>query len=427
MIATRRCGWRSRDAGPAESRIRAAGAIYQTVSGSSASAPPRRARRHRVWRRQPLARARRPRFPSVLVWMRSATTTSRPASTSFPRTSTGCRCRLADQFADVVAAVEVVEHLENPRAFCRELARIVKPGGWVVVTTPNQLSLLSLLTLVVKQRFSAFQDVSYPAHITALLETDLRRIARNAVSGMSKFGIQGKGGCRYRRLLPCGRFGCLPAPAVRQRRPDRPPAVVDRRPPVWVRALAATVPRMPLGRYWMVNQLRKVPAAPFMMRLPGRLGGFLYQCDQRDSVAREVCYTGQYEPQETQLMSGLLRPADVFVDVGANWGYFSLAAAHWVGRRGRVVAFEPEPRLYRMLVTNIAANEITWIEAHQTAIAAGDGRMSFVAFREDAGNWGDSRAGAHGGASGFRVRDARPRCHTRQRRRRQRAAGQDRR
>jgi 2-polyprenyl-3-methyl-5-hydroxy-6-metoxy-1,4-benzoquinol methylase len=85
---------------------------------------------------------------------------------------------LADGSADVVAAVEVIEHLENPRAFCRELIRVARPGGWVVVTTPNQLSLLSLLTLFVKQRFSAFQDSSYPAHITALLEADLRRIAR---------------------------------------------------------------------------------------------------------------------------------------------------------------------------------------------------------------------------------------------------------
>ena len=84
---------------------------------------------------------------------------------------------LREGSADVVAAVEVIEHLENPRAFCRELARIVKPGGWVVVTTPNQLSMLSLLTLTFKQRFSAFQDASYPAHITALLEVDLRRIA----------------------------------------------------------------------------------------------------------------------------------------------------------------------------------------------------------------------------------------------------------
>lgn len=84
---------------------------------------------------------------------------------------------LPDGYADVVAAVETIEHLENPRAFMRGLARLVKPGGWVIVTTPNQLSLLSLLTLVVKHRFSAFQDIHYPAHLTALLEADLRRIA----------------------------------------------------------------------------------------------------------------------------------------------------------------------------------------------------------------------------------------------------------
>lgn len=83
---------------------------------------------------------------------------------------------LPDAAVDAAAAVEVIEHLENPRAFVRELARIVRPGGWVVVTTPNQLSALSLLTLVVKGQFSAFQETSYPAHRTALLEIDLRRI-----------------------------------------------------------------------------------------------------------------------------------------------------------------------------------------------------------------------------------------------------------
>ena len=82
----------------------------------------------------------------------------------------------AEADADVVAAVETIEHLENPWAFVRSLTRIVKPGGWVVVTTPNQLSLLSLLTLVTKRRFSAFQDSHYPAHRTALLPSDLRRI-----------------------------------------------------------------------------------------------------------------------------------------------------------------------------------------------------------------------------------------------------------
>lgn len=81
---------------------------------------------------------------------------------------------------DVVASVETIEHLENPRAFMRELIRLARPGGHVVVSTPNQLSLLSKLTLVLKNRFNAFQDVQYPAHITALLEVDLMRIAREA-------------------------------------------------------------------------------------------------------------------------------------------------------------------------------------------------------------------------------------------------------
>lgn len=89
----------------------------------------------------------------------------------------GGRLPLDDAAVDVAAAIEVIEHLENPRGFMRELARITRPGGWVVVTTPNQLSALSLLTLILKGSFSAFQDRDYPAHRTALLEIDLRRIA----------------------------------------------------------------------------------------------------------------------------------------------------------------------------------------------------------------------------------------------------------
>ncbi len=83
---------------------------------------------------------------------------------------------LPDGNGDVVVAIEVIEHLENPRDFMRKLVRLAAPGGWIVVTTPNQLSLLSLLTLAVKHRFQAFQDIHYPTHLTALLEVDLRRI-----------------------------------------------------------------------------------------------------------------------------------------------------------------------------------------------------------------------------------------------------------
>jgi SAM-dependent methyltransferase len=85
---------------------------------------------------------------------------------------------LPESFADVICSVETIEHLENPRAFVRELVRLVKPNGLIIVTTPNQLSLLSKLTLILKNQFNAFQEAPglYPAHITALLEIDLIRI-----------------------------------------------------------------------------------------------------------------------------------------------------------------------------------------------------------------------------------------------------------
>lgn len=95
---------------------------------------------------------------------------------------------LPDASADVVVAIEVIEHLENPREFMRKLVRLAAPGGWIVVTTPNQLSLLSLMTLIVKQRFLAFQDIHYPTHLTALLEIDLRRIA--AECGLERIAIE---------------------------------------------------------------------------------------------------------------------------------------------------------------------------------------------------------------------------------------------
>ncbi len=44
---------------------------------------------------------------------------------------------------DAVVSIEVVEHVEDQFAFMRELARITKPGGRVVVTTPNVLNAAS--------------------------------------------------------------------------------------------------------------------------------------------------------------------------------------------------------------------------------------------------------------------------------------------
>ena len=177
--------------------------------------------------------------------------------------------------------------------------------------------------------------------------------------------------------------------------------IEDRHAPAWVRGMARVIPRLPMGRYFLTHQLRHLAGPPFIMRVPPDLGGFAFQCDARDSVAREVCFTGCYEPQETQLASRLLRRGDVFVDVGANWGYFTLAAAHWVGPSGRVIAFEPEPRLFELLRTNLALNGMATARARRLAVGAGPGAMRFAAFDADAGNWGVSRSVAPAARADF--------------------------
>ena len=89
------------------------------------------------------------------------------------------RLPFEDDSVELVACVETIEHVENPRALLRELVRVTAPGGWLFVTTPNQLSLASKLCLVFRDEFLHFQERPglYPAHISALLEVDLRRMA----------------------------------------------------------------------------------------------------------------------------------------------------------------------------------------------------------------------------------------------------------
>lgn len=81
-----------------------------------------------------------------------------------------------DAAFDTIVCIEVIEHLENSRAVFREFHRLLRPGGNLILTTPNQESLRSLASLVLGRHFAAFLGASYPAHITALLEMDFQRI-----------------------------------------------------------------------------------------------------------------------------------------------------------------------------------------------------------------------------------------------------------
>lgn len=77
---------------------------------------------------------------------------------------------------DVVVALEVIEHLENPRHMIRVLNKLLKPGGFLILSTPNNHSWRSILSFIIKGHFVSFLEKDYPAHITALTKIDLRRL-----------------------------------------------------------------------------------------------------------------------------------------------------------------------------------------------------------------------------------------------------------
>ncbi|MBX9891025.1 MAG: class I SAM-dependent methyltransferase [Chitinophagaceae bacterium] len=84
---------------------------------------------------------------------------------------------LSDTSFDFVYSLEVIEHIENPRFFIREITRVMKDSGYAFITTPNNTNLISRLFFLFKGQHRYFQDASYPAHISALMPIDMHRIA----------------------------------------------------------------------------------------------------------------------------------------------------------------------------------------------------------------------------------------------------------
>jgi 2-polyprenyl-3-methyl-5-hydroxy-6-metoxy-1,4-benzoquinol methylase len=79
---------------------------------------------------------------------------------------------------DVACCLEVIEHVENPWRLLRTIHDVVKPGGKLVLTTPNTTSFLSRLIFLRKGTFHQFQteDLQY-GHVSPISYFELSQIA----------------------------------------------------------------------------------------------------------------------------------------------------------------------------------------------------------------------------------------------------------
>ena len=164
-------------------------------------------------------------------------------------------------------------------------------------------------------------------------------------------------------------------------------------------AIASAVDRVPSLEPWFVRAGRSVARR-------SRLGGGAYWFAQESLIAklqaRNDCYRGvevrniplivdvtdatgrfpyfyaqPYEKGVTDAIITALRAGDVFLDVGANIGYFSTLAARLVGPSGRVIAFEPHAGARAALLANTERNGVAGlVEIVPIALAEREGEMT---------------------------------------------------
>jgi FkbM family methyltransferase len=161
--------------------------------------------------------------------------------------------------------------------------------------------------------------------------------------------------------------------------------------PAWAKITAGLTRRLPRGRSRFIQWLCRGSNRRFAGKMARQLGGCTFDCSLQDMVARNVFFAGCTAAQEIAFVRAVLKPGMNFVDVGANWGLFTMAAARWVGSSGRVIALEPDPRILAKLKANVRRNDLNQVSVLAVAAAECDSNLLLAAHDPTADNWGISR------------------------------------
>ncbi len=128
--------------------------------------------------------------------------------------------------------------------------------------------------------------------------------------------------------------------------------------------------RLPVwARHWTSIPIRNIPLR--VRRGPNRGRKWSLAVSGRGVVA------GRYEVERFQAVASLVRPEDVFWDIGAHYGYATLIAARLVGPRGSVISLEPSSSNRWYLRRHLRWNGEEGVRVLACAVAESDGTDVF--------------------------------------------------
>lgn len=105
----------------------------------------------------------------------------------FKKKKVDLNCKFSEEFTDdsydLVIALEVIEHIENPWNFLREVRRLLRKGGLLVLSTPNVDSTIDRLTYLIHGHSFYFGEPGYTnsgGHITPVPDWLFKKIAKTS-------------------------------------------------------------------------------------------------------------------------------------------------------------------------------------------------------------------------------------------------------
>jgi FkbM family methyltransferase len=101
--------------------------------------------------------------------------------------------------------------------------------------------------------------------------------------------------------------------------------------------------------------------------------GLYTYVDPFTNLGNALLTSGTFEQQTEEILRASLGRGDVFLDIGANEGYFSALAGTLVGPTGSVIAVEPQSRLRDIIELNLHINDVTRYRVYTNAFGGEDG------------------------------------------------------
>ncbi|AUD03011.1 FkbM family methyltransferase [Spirosoma pollinicola] len=99
---------------------------------------------------------------------------------------------------------------------------------------------------------------------------------------------------------------------------------------------------------------------------PYNFGGFSMYVDPHDTL--QIIGSGKFEETETQTILSYVKEDTVMLDIGANMGFYSIRVGQ-KAKKGKVIAFEPDPGNFDTLQKNLVLNNLTNVMPYNAALS----------------------------------------------------------